>query len=180
MKVQDISCTHHPFLPAPASKTRFRSPLPSIQGFPGGTMVKNPPANGDVGDTSLIPGSRKGNSSPLQYSCLGDPMDKGAWWATVHVVAKSQTWLSGWAHTHTHPSIHQEQVSSLWHRQLQGRHPCYLEASKFKHLQFQAQEKIRFCSCCLFFNFIFITLTIASPDCSIPQWSCFCLLLAYH
>ena len=52
---------------------------------------KNLPAN--VGDTSLIPGSGKtpgeGNSKPLQYSCLGNPMDRGDWQSTVHAVAKS-------------------------------------------------------------------------------------------
>ena len=36
----------------------------------------------------------RGNGKPLQYPCLGNPMDKGAWWATVHGVTKSQTWLS--------------------------------------------------------------------------------------
>ena len=56
-------------------------------------MIKNPPANaGDVGST---PGSGRspggGNGSPLQYSCLGDPMDGGAWRVTVHGVAKSRT-----------------------------------------------------------------------------------------
>ena len=52
-------------------------------------MLKNLPANADVG---LIPGSRKspgeGNGTPLQYSCLGNPMDGGAWWAAVHGVEK--------------------------------------------------------------------------------------------
>ena len=62
-------------------------------GFPGGSVVKNPPANeGDTGDVGLIPGSGRslgeGNGNPLQYSCLGNPMDRGAWWATVHKVAK--------------------------------------------------------------------------------------------
>jgi len=59
-------------------------------------VVKNPPANArDIRDMSLIPGlgqcpgGRHGNS--LQYSCLENPMDRGAWWATVHGVAKSQT-----------------------------------------------------------------------------------------
>ena len=52
-------------------------------------MVKNPPANvGDAGDTgSEFPGGENGN--PLQYSCLGNPMDRGAWQATVHGVAES-------------------------------------------------------------------------------------------
>ena len=45
-----------------------------------------------VGDLGSIPG--EGNGNPLQYSCLENPMDGGAWWATVHVVAKSRTRLS--------------------------------------------------------------------------------------
>ena len=56
-------------------------------------MVKNPPASaGDTKDVGSIPGSgrspEKGNSSPLQYSCLGNPIDRGAWQATVHGVPK--------------------------------------------------------------------------------------------
>ena len=52
-------------------------------------VVKNPPANpGDIRDKGLIPGSgrspREGNGNPLQYSCLENPMDRGAWQATVH------------------------------------------------------------------------------------------------
>ena len=62
-------------------------------GFPGGSVVKNPPA--DTGDVDSTPGSGRspgeGNGNPLQYSCLKNPMDRGAWWATVHEVAKSQT-----------------------------------------------------------------------------------------
>ena len=84
-------------------------------GFPGGIVVKNLPC--DAGDTALIldvPGGSdgkvsaynagdlcaspglgrcpgEGNGNPLQYSCLENPMDRRAWWATVHAVAKSQT-----------------------------------------------------------------------------------------
>ena len=62
-------------------------------------VVKNPPANaGDIRDTGLIPGSGRspgeGLGSLLQYSCLENPTDRGAWLATVHVVTKSQTQLS--------------------------------------------------------------------------------------
>ena len=60
------------------------------KGFPGGSVVKNPPAS--AGDVGLIPGSEKssggGNDNPLQYSCLGNPMDRGSWWATIHGVTK--------------------------------------------------------------------------------------------
>ena len=58
--------------------------------FPGGSVVKNPPVN--AGDTGLIPGLGKspgvGNGNPLQYSCLRNPMDRGAWQAIVHGVAR--------------------------------------------------------------------------------------------
>ena len=55
---------------------------------PGGSVVKNLPASvGDAEDTVSIPGSGRspgeGNGTPHQYSCLGDPMDREAWWATV-------------------------------------------------------------------------------------------------
>ena len=59
-------------------------------------MVKNLPANaGDTRDSGLISGLGRspgvGNGNPLQYSCLENSMDSGAWWATVYGVAKSQT-----------------------------------------------------------------------------------------
>ena len=62
----------------------------SYQGFPGGSVVKNPATN--AGDTDLMPGlgrsSGEGNGYPLQYSCLERSMDRGAWWVIVHGVAK--------------------------------------------------------------------------------------------
>ena len=73
-------------------------------GFPGGSVLMNLPAN--AGDAGSIPGSRRspeeGNNNPLEYSCLGNPIDSGAWRATVHTIAKSQTRLSDYAHTNTH------------------------------------------------------------------------------
>ena len=64
-------------------------------GFPGGSVVENPPAMQETQVPSLgqedSPG--EGNGSPLQYSCLENPMDRGAWWALVHGAAKSQTQL---------------------------------------------------------------------------------------
>ena len=60
-------------------------------------VVKNPPANAGNKDVGSIPGSGRspggGHGSPLQYSCLGNPMDRGTSWATVHGVAKNRTWL---------------------------------------------------------------------------------------
>ena len=62
-------------------------------GFSGGSVVKNLLASAEAaGEVGLIPGSGRspgeGNSNPLQYSCLENPMDGGAWWATVHEVTK--------------------------------------------------------------------------------------------
>ena len=59
-------------------------------GFPDGSVVKNPPVKAE--DMDLIPESgrslREGNGNPLQYSCLGNPMNRGAWWATIHGVTR--------------------------------------------------------------------------------------------
>ena len=86
--------------------------------FPGGSVVKDLPANaGDTGGTNSIPELESfpggGNFNPLQYSCLVNAKDRGAWPVTVHGIANSQTWLSGWtrthtcvhAHTHTHTDL---------------------------------------------------------------------------
>ena len=71
---------------------------PKILGFPGDSVVKNLPTNaGDTGDMGSITGSGrhpgKGNGNPLQHSCLQNPMDRGAWRATVQGVTKRQTGL---------------------------------------------------------------------------------------
>ena len=63
--------------------------------FPGGSVSKESACN--AGDLGSIPGSGRdpgeGNGNPLQYSCLENSMDKGAWWTTVHVLTQSQTQL---------------------------------------------------------------------------------------
>ena len=69
----------------------FRSSVIALEGFSGGSVVKSPLAN--AGEVSSILGSGRssggGNGNLLQYSYLGNPMDRGAWWATVHRAAKS-------------------------------------------------------------------------------------------
>ena len=72
-------------------------------------MVKNPPANvGDERDMGLIPGLGRspgeGNVNPLQYSSLGNPMDRGAWQATVHGGHKESD-ATEHAHTHMHTTL---------------------------------------------------------------------------
>ena len=72
-----------------------------------GSVVKNPPASvGDAGNIGLIPGSGRspggGNGNLLQYSCLENPTDRGAWQATVHRLAKSQRRLQ---QLNTHKAI---------------------------------------------------------------------------
>ena len=68
-----------------------------VLGFLGGSAVKSICKAGAAGDTGSVPGlgrtPGRGNGNPLQYSCLENPMDRGAWPATVHGVAKSQTQL---------------------------------------------------------------------------------------
>ena len=70
--------------------------IPLLPGFPVGSGVKNLPANAEEG--GLNPGSGRspgvGNGNPLEYSCLGNPMDSGAWWAIVHGIAKELGTLS--------------------------------------------------------------------------------------
>ena len=91
----------------PSRDLRDVSDLPLCierEGFPGGSVVKNSPANaGAARDRSSIPGSGRsfgvGNGNPTQYSCLENSMDRGTWWAPMHGVSKRQTRLSNWAHT---------------------------------------------------------------------------------
>ena len=80
---------------------------------PGGSVVKNLPANtGGSGDLSFItrfgrsPGG--GNGNPLQYSCLENPMDRGAWWVIVHSIKE----LDATEHTHLH--INQSKLEALF------------------------------------------------------------------
>ena len=77
-------------------RNRIRMRLGVRQGFPGGAVVKNLPANaGDERDVGSILESGKSpavrNGNLLQYSCLENPMGRGTWWATVHGVTESNT-----------------------------------------------------------------------------------------
>ena len=75
----------------------------NIWGFLGGASDKEPACQCDVRDTGSIPklgrSPGEGNGNPFQYSCPENYIDRGAWWATVHKIAKSQTWLT-WLNMH--------------------------------------------------------------------------------
>ena len=92
---------------------------------------------GDVGKTGLIPGSGRstgeGNGNPFQYSCLENPMDRGAWQATVHGVAKSQTRLS----THTHMLVFSPFSSLTGHARCKMREPEVLHYVQWDAFQLQ-------------------------------------------
>ena len=89
-------CSYFPlkFTASPVyDEKKVRTFNPSPQGFPGGSDGKESTCN--EGDPGSVPGSGRcpgeGSGYSLQYSCLGNPMNRGAWWATVHGVAKGQT-----------------------------------------------------------------------------------------
>ena len=93
------SSHHKPLRTVISSYPAFWLRSSTVGGFPGGTVAKNRPANaGDTREAGSILGSGRstgiGNGNPLEYSCLGNPMGRGAWWALVYEVAKSQTQLS--------------------------------------------------------------------------------------
>ena len=75
----------HCFINTASAPTSKMNLIYLLMGFLDGSLVKNPPAN--ARDAGLIPGSGRspgeGNGNPFQYSCLGTPMERGAWWATV-------------------------------------------------------------------------------------------------
>ena len=119
---------------------------------PGGSGVKNTPANS--GDTVSIPGSRRlpgeGNGNPLQYSCLGNPMDRGAWQATAPGVAKSQTWLSNYTTTSSqccqcHRSMHHteegltQNTRAVKQKMTAQDHKALSERGSWDHLRLRTQ-----------------------------------------
>jgi len=114
-----------------------------MKGFPGVSAVKNPPAN--AGDLSSISRSGKspgeGNGNPLQYSCLENSMDRGAWRAAVHGVTKSWTWLSNWAFKNGSLIINLEMwlVRSPW-CQVKSKSRKQWQASGAGHFRKQWQE----------------------------------------
>ena len=84
-------------------------------GFPGGSGVKNLPAN--AGDMGLIPGLERspgeGSGIPLQYSCLGNPMDRGAWTGYSPWGLKESDMTKQLTHTHTHTHTHTPQEAGV-------------------------------------------------------------------
>ena len=90
--------------------------MPFEEGFPDGWVIKNPSANaGDTGDMGSVPGSRRSpggvHGNPLQYSCLENSMDRGAWWAAVLGVTKNWT---RWATEQAFVPFGEESVCTGW------------------------------------------------------------------
>ena len=118
-KVIDI--VTFPLASPPCNNCQIWPLLPSWKGFPGGSDGKASACN--VGDLGSTPGSGRspgeGNGNPLQYSCLENSMDGGAWWATVHGVTKNRTRLSNFTSLHFLPE--------------NSPRPCHLYYSKSRH-----------------------------------------------
>jgi len=91
-----MEVTSVPFLGWEEALDKGWATTPVFLGFPGGSISKE--STHDVGDLGLIPGLGRspggGDDNPLQYSCLGNTMDRGAWGAIVHGIAKSRTPLN--------------------------------------------------------------------------------------
>ena len=100
---------------APALELVLGPYLTRFRGFPG--VSDGNEADCNAGDLGLIPGLGRspgeGNGLPLQYSCLENHTDRGAWQVTVCRVTKNQTWLSD-SHTHTHTHTHTVSIHFCW------------------------------------------------------------------
>ena len=98
-------------------------------------VVKNSPAN--AGDVGLTPGLGRcpggGHGNPLQYSCLVNPVDRGAWWATFHRVAKSRTWLRRF---NMHAHLRQKVGGACSHT---GPYPDYVQPVDFSSVSFRSR-----------------------------------------
>ena len=105
----------------------FNMPSSFVMAFPGGSLFKNVPAN--AGEANSIKKLRRspgeGNGNPLPYSCLRNPMDRGAWRATIYGVIKSWTQLSNWTHTHA-IMIQKTNLPLLWINVFKKNHSCLL------------------------------------------------------
>ena len=146
---------------------------------PGGSEVKNPPANArDKGDAGLIPGLGRspgeGNGYPLQCSCLENPMNRGAWQATIHRVAKSRTVLSNstpmcntqWV-IEIEEGIKQILVFRIYHSDWSSQErmwvPCCFSLSMSPSFILQEFHPSSSTSCPCFYLLTFLSFSPSSP-----------------
>ena len=101
---QSLTTHDHSILPQPRALWPLNRVFPSSLLTPLPWWLRGKESTCNAGDTGSIPELKRspgeGNGNPLQCSCLGNPMERGAWWATVHGVAKSRTQLSDYNHQH--------------------------------------------------------------------------------
>ena len=139
----------------------------SLVGFWGGSVVKNLPAKAEgARDVGLIPGSGRspvgGNGNPLEYSCLENPMDRGAWQATVHRVTESDMT----ERTHTHIALVVETMIEATHMALNpfAESHWHLGPTNLEPLTLTHCMSLNYlCPCCL------LTLKISATLCI---WGC--------
>ena len=135
--------------------------------FPGGLVVRNLPAN--AGDTGSIPGSRRSpgaeNSNPIQCSCLGNPTDRGAWWATVHRVAKTRTQLSDWAYTYTR-DLNPEHVRNSYNPVIKRQITQVKNGERIQRKYINDQKHMKGCS----YEWLLLLLFFSCPVVSDSLW----------
>ena len=117
----------------------------------GGISGKNSPANAaDIIDTGLVPGSGRfpggGYGNPLQYSCLENPMDRGAWLATVHRVAKSRTRLKQLS-MHVHTRIYKNVYKTVYLTSPLKENHTICDENKYLESQKRKQSNKCLCLC---------------------------------
>ena len=119
------------------------------------------------------------DGSPLRYSCLGNPMDRGAWWVIVHGVTESRMQLSDYTHTHTHThGVRCRGHDSFFpNRNVCFLHHCYSNGLVFHHLiKLVSFSKLSYSQMSLSLNLLFCSIYLSTI---IPRLYCLTILALY-